>query len=203
MKSDATHTRERRRERNLGAILDAAREIVLERGPANLSLRETARRADYSPAALYRYFANKDQLLAALGMDAVTVLGHHIEGVDATLPPRERLVALGEAYIAFADQHPEQFELLDRLQLPATTWERYVEVARPFTLIVGAVSEAMAAGAIAAGDAGAAALGLWALAHGFAALRAGHLRVVEAPHAQLRRTAFETYVRGLEEGVAR
>jgi AcrR family transcriptional regulator len=200
---EAASPRTRRRERTLGTILTAAREIVLEGGPDALSLREVARRADYSPAALYRYFANKEELIAALGREAVTVLGRHVEAVPESLPPRERLVELAEAYAAFAEENPEQFALFDRLRLPASPWERYLTLAWPFTVIVDAVRTAMACGAIAQGDAPAAALGLWALAHGFASLRAGHLHGVDADLAGMRRAAFETHVRGLTEGAVR
>jgi AcrR family transcriptional regulator len=54
-----TTTRLRRRERNRAAILEGARQLIIERGPENLSLREVAARAEYSPAGLYRYFKDK------------------------------------------------------------------------------------------------------------------------------------------------
>lgn len=198
-----TDTRSRRHDRNLATILDAARALVMERGPESLSLREVARRADYSPAALYRYFTGKDELVAALGMDATRALGTYIERVPADTPPAEQLVALGEAYVRFAEESPEQFTLFERLRLPQSDWERYVTIAWPFTVIVESVRAGMDAGALASGDPASAALGLWALAHGFASLRAGHLHDVTAQHAAMQHDAFVTHVRGLMEGAGR
>jgi AcrR family transcriptional regulator len=202
LESAPASSRERRRDRNLAHILDVARALALEHGPDALSLREVARHADYSPAALYRYFPNKHELIAALGQEAAEVLGRRIEAVPVDLPPRARLVELAEAYVAFAEDDPQQFALFERLRLPASPWERYLTLAWPFTVIVDAVAEAMASGAIAEGDAPTAALGLWALAHGFASLRAGHLHHVDADHVSMRTAAFATYVRGLREGDA-
>ena len=54
--AEAADRRRRRRERRHAETRDdiraAAREVLLERGAAELSLREIARRARYSPGAL-------------------------------------------------------------------------------------------------------------------------------------------------------
>jgi AcrR family transcriptional regulator len=197
-------TRERRRDRTRVEILDTARALVVERGQDALSLREVARRAGYSPAALYRYFDGKDALLAALGVAALQVLGGYLEGVPASMPAPERLVALAVAYGRFAEENPDQLALVfDRMRAPAAPWSHYVAVAWPFTLIVEAVAEGSAAGALEAPDAASAAFGLWALAHGAAALRAAHLRDVGADYGSMERAAYETYVLGLMKDDAR
>ena len=58
--------RDRRRLSTRAEILAAARELLLEVGPEGLSLRQVARRADFSPAALYTYFPSRDSLIASL-----------------------------------------------------------------------------------------------------------------------------------------
>ena len=55
--------RERHHSETREEILAAAREVLLERGAADLSLREIARRAGFSPGALYKYFDNKDDVI--------------------------------------------------------------------------------------------------------------------------------------------
>ena len=57
--------RERRYARTRQEILDAAMELVQEKGPDKLSMRELARRVDYSPAGLYEYYENKDEIIVA------------------------------------------------------------------------------------------------------------------------------------------
>ena len=66
------HRKERRaRDHNAtrASILDAARRVADREGARNLSLRGAAAEAGYTPAALYGYFRNKDELLLALAAD--------------------------------------------------------------------------------------------------------------------------------------
>jgi len=46
--------------------LDAARQIVTERGPEGLNMRSLARQSGFSVTTLYNLFGNKDDLLVAL-----------------------------------------------------------------------------------------------------------------------------------------
>ncbi|ETX05333.1 MAG: hypothetical protein ETSY2_23585, partial [Candidatus Entotheonella gemina] len=89
--------RARRRQRVRRAFLDAARRMVVEQGPAALSLREVARQADYSPAALYEYFESRNALLAALIQEGFDELKQDLLAVSAELTPRERLKRMGLA----------------------------------------------------------------------------------------------------------
>ncbi|HEY5337884.1 MAG TPA: helix-turn-helix domain-containing protein [Rhizomicrobium sp.] len=70
--------RQTRRERTHSAtrisILDAARRVAEREGARNLSLRATASEAGFTPAALYGYFRNKDDLLLALAADDLSGL---------------------------------------------------------------------------------------------------------------------------------
>ena len=92
--------RERRHSQTRDDILVAAREVLLERGAADLSLREIARRADFSPAALYKYFDNKDDVIKALADSAMAALVAAFAALPADLSPDRRAVELGLAYIA-------------------------------------------------------------------------------------------------------
>ena len=53
---------ERDREAVRRAILDAARDLFVSEGYQNVSLRKIAERIEYSPAAIYGYFAGKDDI---------------------------------------------------------------------------------------------------------------------------------------------
>ena len=89
-----------------GHILAAARDVMLETGPARLSLREVARRAHFSPAALYKYFSSRHEIIAELTAESFRRLQASLDGVPAGQPADERLVALGLAYMRFADENP-------------------------------------------------------------------------------------------------
>jgi AcrR family transcriptional regulator len=78
--------RERRSERSRQSILQAALELVIEKGLSKLSLREIARRADYSPAGLYEYFGSKDEIIEALVRDANQRFFEHLSRISRSLP---------------------------------------------------------------------------------------------------------------------
>jgi AcrR family transcriptional regulator len=98
--------RDRRRLSTRAEILDAARELLLEVGPEGLSLRQVARRADFSPAALYTYFPSQDALIASLFAESFERLDAYLRRVPGDLAPDRRLVELGIAYMEFATDSP-------------------------------------------------------------------------------------------------
>src|SRR3954468_17808265 len=80
------------------SILDAARELFVAEGFQNVSIRKIAERIEYSPAALYGYFASKDDIFFALAEEGFRLLGdpralrHDPELVNA--PPLDRVRAV-------------------------------------------------------------------------------------------------------------
>ena len=73
--------RERNRIATLAEIKATARAQMAERGAAALSLREVARQMGMSSAAIYRYFANRDELVTALIVDAYADLAAALDAV--------------------------------------------------------------------------------------------------------------------------
>ncbi|MEL6780867.1 MAG: TetR/AcrR family transcriptional regulator [Pseudomonadota bacterium] len=57
---------ERRRHKVREAILDAAETVFAQHGEAGLSIRKLADAIDYSPAAIYKYFGSKTELVDEL-----------------------------------------------------------------------------------------------------------------------------------------
>lgn len=98
--------RDRRRLESREEILAAARELMLELGPEALSLRQVARRADFSPAALYTYFSSRDELVATLFAESFERLDAYLRRVPTDLPLPKRIVELGMAYMDFAHDNP-------------------------------------------------------------------------------------------------
>ena len=98
--------RDRRRHETREEILGVARELLLEVGPEALSLRQVARRADFSPAALYNYFSSRDEIIASLFGESFEKLNSYLERVPTDLPLKTRIVELGMAYLAFGRENP-------------------------------------------------------------------------------------------------
>jgi AcrR family transcriptional regulator len=193
--------RDRRRARTREEILAAGRTLLLQRGVEGFTLREVARAADYSTSALYRHFRNKDELVSAVAMEGLRVLGAFLVQVPEQGPARERVLKMGAAYLRFATESPEYFALVfNRLSLPPVAWEHLLQVAWPFTLVVEAFARGVREGRFVETPERTVpvmALGFWSLVHGAASLRAGQLRDVTDDIEQLFLEGFRTYLDGL------
>jgi len=193
--------RQRRHEKTRREILRAAREVLLEAGTDGLTLRDVAQRADFSPAALYKYFSGRDEIIAALTMESFEILAGFIDAVPLRQRPDRRLVSLGLAYLKFAEENPADLRcILDATMrpLPASvdlsTGLRAVEALHE-TLLEGVgkgifrdLSESDLAGV---------AYGLWALVHGMTTLRGADLGTVRRVVRPDARRALTIYVDGL------
>jgi AcrR family transcriptional regulator len=99
------------------ALLDAAEMELIEKGTDKFSLRSIAKRAGVSHAAPAHHFSDVDGLLTALTSisfrrfhDAMYDASEKASG-DTNNDPYERLVAIGMAYINYAEQNSAMFDL--------------------------------------------------------------------------------------------
>ena len=135
------------------AVLAAAWKMVEKEGVVGLSVREAARRAGVSHSAPYRHFADREALLAALVAEGFDQLQSALENRAG----RE----LGEAYVAFALEHPQRFRLMFSRAPRATP---------------SCTRDSRASFAHLGADAAAAGAAAWSLVHGLASLvLEGHL----------------------------
>jgi AcrR family transcriptional regulator len=94
-------------------ILDAARQLFVKEGFDNVSLRRIASRIEYSPAALYRYFRNKKEILSALREEGFARFVERQARTRQRYPdPLERLRAGAREYIRFALSEPDHYHLM-------------------------------------------------------------------------------------------
>jgi AcrR family transcriptional regulator len=108
---------ERDRETVHRAILDAARELFVAEGYANVSIRKIAERIEYSPAAIYSYFPSKDDIFFALAEEGFRILytgGSSRARFDALdeLPARERIWQIFWGLYQFSCEQPQYFALM-------------------------------------------------------------------------------------------
>lgn len=109
----AVSRQERRHRETRDEIVRAARRIVIESGAQSLTVREIARRTDFTPSALYRYFEHgRQEILFEIARGSLTVLDGHLKKVSADLPPDERIIEMGMVYLGFARDHAEEVTLL-------------------------------------------------------------------------------------------
>src|SRR5438105_4268623 len=105
---------ERDREAVRRAILDAARELFVSEGFQNVSIRKIAERIEYSPAAIYGYFAGKDDIFFALAEEGFRLLcdGGRMPDEWQTLKPYEQVRRRFERLYEFSHEHPAYFALM-------------------------------------------------------------------------------------------
>jgi len=155
------------------ALVAAGVTMVEEGGGDATGLRDLARRTKVSAAAVYRHFANKDALLAAVAAEGFAMLNADFRAALETAPPSPaaRLTAVGQAYIAFALARPGLYRLMFGANRPSAAADsRFAEEAKraraTLTALVagccepGASPEAVAAGTVSA----------WSLVHGYVQL---------------------------------
>jgi AcrR family transcriptional regulator len=150
------------------ALIDAAIELIGERGVRGFSMAEASRRLGVTTAAPYRHFADRDELLAEVGVRALRIFAAMVTAEAAgAQTPEQRLVAMARAYVRFA---AEQRSLFDALFISGLDKSRFPELTRAWEpvdemlLVVDEICEGDADAARALADA------VEATAHGHAAL---------------------------------
>lgn len=102
--------RERQAKRTL--ILEAARELFLERGYEAVTLRSVAERIEHSTTAVYVHFKDKRDLVDQMVREDFGKFDAALLATASVQPALARLERLGEAYIDFALRLPRHYQLL-------------------------------------------------------------------------------------------
>jgi AcrR family transcriptional regulator len=179
--------RERRHEKTRQAILDAARKIIATEGTEALSMRAIAQRIDYSPAGLYEYFDSKEEIIGAVCQQGHRRLTEYMQRADPDLPPPDLLLQLGLAYVDFAVRNPDFFLLMFTNpntgvapdSTPGQAAADMQQEGSSFQLLLRAIQRGVDEGVFKAKSGYGVfemAFTAWAMVHGIAMLRIGHLR---------------------------
>jgi AcrR family transcriptional regulator len=100
------------REKLRASILDAARTLFVERGIEAVSMREIAKRINYSATTLYNHFEDKEALLQALCDADFLALASGMREIMQIPNLVTRIQALSSGYAQFALQHPNHYRLM-------------------------------------------------------------------------------------------
>lgn len=189
--------RHRTRRERVEEILSTALALVEEQGLDALTVQKLARRMDWAVGTLYRYYAGKDALFAALQMRVLVEYGEALRSALAAYYPVEPSPAEGEKqaaegasralealafiaahYCAYAAAHPTRFRMIslslgEPRELLAD--EQAGSVMQAGLALLGAaadvVTRATAAGALAAGEPLGRTLVFWSTVQGVLLMR--------------------------------
>lgn len=101
------------------ALLKAAREVLEERGPSFLGLREISRRVGVSAPSAYHHFPSRDAIALGLAEQGAREMAEclTVGPSDAT----DTLAPYGEAYVAFVRANPALYRLMFGEGFPAVS----------------------------------------------------------------------------------
>ena len=185
-------------------LLEAARKLIEQYGPAGFTLTEAARLAGVSPAAPYRHFRDRDALLAEVARSGFERFAARLDmawnnGVPTPLSAFENL---GRAYLAFARDEPASYTVMFETGiLPGSDGQTLPAADRAFDVLQRAAAalcrqlpeperppiKLMS-------------LHIWAISHGVAALFAqGNLQARKVPMSpeEILESALLIYLKGL------
>lgn len=109
-KMGITERKERERAERREAIVDAAEQVILEKGFEEVTMEEIADRAELSKGTLYLYFQNKTALyLAICGRGSKKLNSKFAKILTMDRPGIELVRMLGETYMEFVRQNPIYF----------------------------------------------------------------------------------------------
>lgn len=141
---------DRERQAVTTSILDAARDLFVAEGYQSVSIRKIAERIEYSPAAIYSYFASKDDIFLALAAEGFHRLDEKVQAAMKIDDPLENVRSCWWAFYEFSQEQPAYFELMfvDR-SVPRITeqWEGFEVLQQMLTNAVQAIQKAIDAGA--------------------------------------------------------
>ena len=104
--------RAREKERLRQQILVAARELFVNEGYDNLSMRKIANKIEYSPTTIYLYFKDKADLLNSVCQETLLNLLNTLEQLKREeSDPIEALRKSGQAYVKFGLKYPQDYKL--------------------------------------------------------------------------------------------
>ncbi|MFN3856767.1 MAG: TetR/AcrR family transcriptional regulator [Caulobacter sp.] len=180
-------------------LCQAAERLFAEHGPDAVTMRQLAVELGVSPMTPYRYFKDKDDILAAVRASGFSRFARALEDAFHAAPAGVgKAEAVGRAYVRFALEHPDAYRLMFDLSQPneADYPELVAASNRARAMMVGQTQAMIDAGEI-EGDPELIAHMLWAALHGGLVLQlAGKLPASVDPSA-LRRGVFQALVRGL------
>ena len=184
--SPARVRREREKNAQRQAILDAARDIAARDGWPAVTTRKVAERIDYSHPTIYEHFTSKHDLLVEINRAGYRQLLSALHEARSKHPDNllEAARAMAQAYCNFAWQHHELYEVMHGLSGAVIEPASYRDEGMAVIAEARAVIEAWAAGEnVNVCNADDAVLILWSTLHGIASLALSKQMIGGKKHA--------------------
>ncbi|NCX95700.1 MAG: TetR/AcrR family transcriptional regulator [Chitinophagia bacterium] len=184
----------REREEMKRNIIKAATAMFINEGYEKTSIRGIADKIEYSPATIYLYYKDKDELLYDVQHYGFEQMATLFTEVATDLHPYKRLRQLCRAYIQFGMENSALYDLMFIVKDPMNAinqedqWTNSVDC---FTIFMGCVQECVDKGLIRFPDARLAALSIWGMGHGLLSLNiCCRLQIMQLDQAHLNEALY-------------
>jgi AcrR family transcriptional regulator len=186
------------------ALIRAALELIAQKGPAGFTFAEAARAAGVSPAAPYRHFRDRDELLVDVARRGFDQFTQALSGAwgEGRPDPFTAFGRIGQAYLDFARTEPAYYSAMFEAGIPLDTNSELREAGERAFAVLRMAAEKLIARLPQERRPPALmmALHVWALAHGIASLfgrgDAGRRTLPMSPE-ELLEAGVLVYLRGL------
>jgi AcrR family transcriptional regulator len=186
------------------ALIRAALALIAQKGPAGFTFAEAARWAGVSPAAPYRHYRDRDELISDVARRGFELFEAALKQAwnEGRPDPSTAFERLGKAYLEFARAEPAYYSAMFEAGIPLETNPELREAGERAFGVLRAATETLVATMPAANRPPVLmmALHIWALSHGIASLfgrgDAARRRLPMTPE-ELLEAAVLLYLRGL------
>lgn len=154
-------------------ILDAAREMFVEEGYKNVSMRKIADKIGYSPTTIYLYFKDKSDLFYQICEETFARLTQNIKAIQQLSDnPLEKLRSSLREYVHFGLKHPGHYEITFVTPLPTAPGSNFEETngKLAFETLRSVVADCVSDKLLKSNDIELISQSLWAAVHGVTSL---------------------------------
>jgi AcrR family transcriptional regulator len=183
------------------ALIRGALALIAEKGPAGFTIADAARSAGVSPAAPYRHFRDRDDLMADVARLGFEEFATRLAAAwnDGQPDPLWAFENVGKAYLAFAREEPAFYAAMFEAGTPAEPTPELRQAGERAFGVLREASEAICQTLPKEKrpPAGMMALHVWALSHGIASLFGRGRRKTPMSPEDLLEAAMLVYFQGL------
>jgi AcrR family transcriptional regulator len=154
-------------------ILQSAHKLFIDRGFEEVSIRNIAEAIEYSPATIYLYFKDKNEIFYALHTEAFKKFNEYMSDLANVADPFDRLIAMGEKYIQFTIDHAQYYEIMFIMDNPMDcdeNQETWAEGIKALTAVEHLIMACQQVGRFKGQDPRVLAFSIWSFMHGMCSL---------------------------------
>lgn len=181
-------------------ILEVSRNLLIQHGFDKLTMRNIAKNANVTATSIYLHFENKDDLLLTLIEESIEHLKEQlIREVDASKEMIQQLEDLARAYIQFALEHPQEYEIIYMVrpeEMPRYPKDKFEQIRSAYELLAEIIEKGKQEDIIDVEDSMISAYTLWAQMHGVVSVILSKRLDTRIPQKKFIEQAVEHIIQG-------